>query len=183
MIYLIRHGQTDWNLSKVIQGKQDISLNDKGREQAREIKKELDNKEIDLIIASPLIRAKETAEIINKDRNLPIIYDERIEERCFGEYEGKEIKVVDTSNFWNFYKDETFPGAESIQEFFDRVYSFLDELLEKYYDKNVLVVSHGGVSIPIRCYFDNFIPEGCLIRKDLLLDNCQVRTYVKKGQY
>lgn len=181
MIYFVRHGETDWNLSKIIQGKQDICLNDKGREQARIIKKELDDEPIDLIIASPLKRAKETAEIINETRNLPIIYDERLEERCFGEYEGKKLEVVDTTDFWNYYKDATYEGAENIQEFFDRVYSFLDEILEKYEDKNVLIVSHGGVNIPVCCYFNNFIPEGTLIRKDLLLANCQVKTFTKKN--
>lgn len=180
MIYIVRHGQTDWNVLKKIQGKMDISLNNKGREQANIIKLELAKEPIDIIISSPLERARETAEIINKDRNLPIIYDSRIEERCFGIFEGKDLKYVATSDFWDYKKNEIYEGAESIQQFFERVYSFLDEIFEKYPDKNILLVSHGGVSIPVHCYFDDYIPEGSLIRKELLLDNCQVKKFIKK---
>ncbi len=177
MIYIIRHGQTDWNLTRTIQGKQDISLNDEGRKQARAIKEKLENEPIDLIICSPLIRTKETAEIINKDRNLPIIYDERLEERFFGEYEGRNIKTVDTTDLWDYYKDEHYLNIESIGDLFARVYSLLDEILDKYPDKNILLVSHGGVSIPVYCYFDGYIPEGSLIKKNLILDNCEVMKY------
>ena len=66
-ILVTRHGQTDWNLDKKVQGKADIELNEKGRQQAEETKKLLDYKDIDLIICSPLIRARQTAEIINKE--------------------------------------------------------------------------------------------------------------------
>ena len=83
-IYVTRHGQTEWNVLKKVQGKADISLNEKGIEQAIQTKKELDNEKIDLIICSPLKRAKETAQIINENRNIPIIFDDRISERDFG---------------------------------------------------------------------------------------------------
>ena len=106
MIYIVRHGQTDWNLLGKVQGKQDISLNEKGREQAALTKKDLDNKEIDLIIVSPLKRALETAEIINKDRNIPMIIDYRIKERDFGEFEGQEFNIIDTRPFWDYYINE-----------------------------------------------------------------------------
>lgn len=181
MIYIVRHGQTDWNVLRKIQGQVDTELNETGIKQAEIIRDELINVPIDLIISSPLIRAKKTAEIINENRNIPIIYDERIMERDFGEYEGVDINDVDTSGFWDYYLNETFDKAESIREFFNRVYSFYDEVLEKYQDKNVLVVSHGGVSIPTHCYFNNYIPEGKLTIKEYLLDNCQVKTFTKKN--
>ena len=79
--YVIRHGETDWNLEHKVQGKADISLNSKGIEQSEITKEKLENEKIDLIICSTLARAKETAQMINKDRNIPIIYDDQISER------------------------------------------------------------------------------------------------------
>lgn len=74
-IYFVRHGQTEWNLKKRIQGRADKPLNEQGKQQAIETRQNLISKDIDLIICSPLLRAVETAEIINKDRNIPILYD------------------------------------------------------------------------------------------------------------
>lgn len=177
MIYLIRHGETEWNVIGRIQGNRDIPLNDNGRRQALETKKELDNIPIDLIISSPLKRTKETAEIINKDRNIPIIFDKRIAERDFGEFEGKYVKDIEGHYFWDYYLNEQFIEAECIKDFFNRVYGFLDDITVKYKGKNILIVSHGGVSIPAYCYFHNNIPEGSLIKARILLGNCEVEKY------
>ena len=87
-LLITRHGQTDWNLKRKVQGKTDIELNTKGIEQAEEVAKKLVNEPIDLIICSPLVRAKQTAEIINRNRNIPIIYDNSISEIDYGEFEG-----------------------------------------------------------------------------------------------
>lgn len=73
-IFIVRHGQTDLNLKKKIQGRVDSPLNESGKKQASETREKLLNVNIDLIICSPLLRTKETANIINKDRNIPIIY-------------------------------------------------------------------------------------------------------------
>ena len=86
-----RHGQTEWNVLGKVQGRADIGLNEKGKQQAEETRKTLENEKIDLIICSPLLRAKQTAEIINKNRNIPIIYDDDIIERDFGEFEGIKL--------------------------------------------------------------------------------------------
>ena len=177
MIYIVRHGETDWNLLGKLQGSKDIPLNEKGRKQALLTKVELDNKEIDLIIASPLKRARETAEIINSDRNLPMIIDDRIRERCFGEFEGEEFTVLDTKPFWDYYVNEQYETAESVQDFFKRIYDFLDDITIKYKDKNVLLVTHGGVSLPVHCYFNKFIPKDSLIKADIMLGNCEVKEF------
>lgn len=71
-----------------VQGRADIELNEKGLEQAIQTSKILAKEEIDLIICSPLKRTKQTADIININRNIPIIYDDSIIERDFGEFEG-----------------------------------------------------------------------------------------------
>ena len=76
-LYVIRHGQTNWNLKGIIQGQKDIELNDKGINEARKAKDEFNNLKIDLIMCSPLKRAKETAKILNTDKNINIPYIKR----------------------------------------------------------------------------------------------------------
>ena len=178
-IYVTRHGQTNWNVEKKVMGRCDEPLNEVGLKQAEETRKNLLDKDIDLIISSPLKRAKKTASIINRDRDIKIIYDERIIERDFGEFEGLATKDFDFAGYWNYYKNNYYEKAENIQEFFDRVYSFLDDILKKYKDKNILIVAHGGISIPIACYFNGNIPNGTLLDAGLVLGNCEIAKYQK----
>lgn len=93
-IYVTRHGQTDWNVQGKTQERADIELNEVGIKQAKQTKEELKNIDIDLIICSPLKRAKKTAEIINEGRNIPIIFDDQIIERNFGEFEGEKKNLM-----------------------------------------------------------------------------------------
>lgn len=93
-------------------------LNEKGFSQAEETRQKLLNTDMDLIICSPLKKAKQTAEVINKNRNIPIIYDEKILERDFGEFEGKETKNFEFHGYWDYYKNEHYESAENIQDFF-----------------------------------------------------------------
>ena len=90
MLYIIRHGKTDWNERHKIQGRTDIPLNDEGRAMAEEAREEYKDVNFDVVFCSPLVRAKETAEILLKGRNLPINIDDRLMEMSFGEYEGIE---------------------------------------------------------------------------------------------
>ena len=179
MIYVTRHGQTDWNVQKKVMGRCDEPLNETGLQQAEETRNNLLNTKIDIIICSPLQRAKQTAEVINTGRNIPIIYDDRIIERDFGEFEGKQTKDFDFHGYWNYYKNEQYQRAENIQSFFERIYEFLKDVTEKYQGKNVLIVAHGGVSIPVNCFFNNRIPEGSLVDAGLVLENCQVASYTQ----
>lgn len=174
-ILITRHGQTDWNLEKKVQGKADIELNEKGKQQAEETKKLLDKREIDLIICSPLIRARQTAEIINRERNIPIILEEGISERDFGEFEGQATSEFDFDAFWSYQKNLQYKKAENITQFFKRVYSCIDKLQVEYKGKKVLIVSHGGVSIPIQCYFEGIPNMESLL--PLAIGNCQVIEY------
>ena len=177
-ILITRHGQTDWNLQRKLQGRADIELNQTGIEQAKIAKEELVNEKIDLIICSPLKRARQTADIINEGRNIPIIIDERISERDFGEFEGKNRNEFSFEDFWSYKKAENYEKAEKIQDFFERIYSFLDDIKEKYKDKRILIVAHGGVSIPFRCYFEG-IPDIENLT-GLGLDNCEIGKYTFK---
>ncbi len=175
-ILLTRHGQTDWNVLRKIQGRTDIELNQTGIKQAENAREKLLNYDIDVVIASPLKRARKTADIMVKDRNIPIIIDENLLERAFGIYEGKVVDVIDTNEIWNYKLNKKYEGAESVRELFERVNRFLNNIQEKYQDKTVLLVTHGGIAVPIRAYFEG-IPEGMEILKGLGIENCEVLEY------
>lgn len=171
-IMLVRHGQTDWNVKRRVQGWANICLNENGKKQAFIVAKSLIDVKIDLIISSPLERALQTAEIINKYKNVPIIIDERLKERNFGEFEGLEKNNFDFDGFWNYKMNNKYLKAENIERFFNRVYDFLDEIKETYKDKKVLLVTHGGVSVAVKCYFFG-IPDMYSLFP-LCIDNCEV---------
>lgn len=177
-ILFIRHGQTDWNVKKKVQGKANIPLNEKGIKQANDTKILLKDENIDLILCSPLTRAIQTAKIINHNRNLPILLDERLSERDFGEFEGMPYTNFDFEAFWIYQQNISYQKAENIRSFFKRVYDFLDELPLKYQNKRILLVAHGGISIPIYCYFNEIPDKDSLL--NLTLKNCEMVKYVYK---
>lgn len=152
MLYVIRHGKTDWNLKNKMQGRADIPLNAYGIQEANMTRKLLRQVHFLKIISSPLIRARKTAEIIS-NKKIPIEIDSRIIERDFGEFEGLSKENFDGSSFWNYSLNCHYNKAESVQQLLKRVYNFLDEYKEVYEKKNVLVVTHAGVIPAICCYF------------------------------
>lgn len=90
MLYIMRHGKTDWNAKHKLQGHADIPLNEEGRQMAEKAREEYDGPVFDVCYCSPLVRAKETAEIFLKGTHTPIIADPRLIEMSFGVYEGIE---------------------------------------------------------------------------------------------
>ena len=175
-IYIARHGQTDWNVQTRIQGRTDIELNETGINQAYQTREILLPEKIDLIITSPLKRAFKTANIINEGRDIPLVVEERVAERNFGKYEGMNFKDLTLDDTWNVRENSPIESAEGIRDFFLRIYGFLDFATKEYINKNILIVAHGGVSIPFDCYF-NGIPESKFDMFGLILDNCKFRKY------
>ncbi len=173
-LYITRHGQTEYNVNKLMVGRTDIPLNEKGIEQAQETRKLLKDIKFDVIISSPLIRTKQTAEILNIN-DVPIIYDERLLERDCGELTGKKREDVNIEAYWNYYDETKYERVEDIKGYFKRIYGFLDDIKEKYKDKTVLLVTHMGVTRVIKCYFDG-IPENGDISK-LGIKNCEVKMF------
>ena len=153
-IYLIRHGETDWNTVKRLQGATDIPLNENGEALARATCEGMKDIEIDLIFTSPLKRAYRTAELVRGERNIPIIVDERIREICFGDYEGLVSKsegynIPDPDFKFFFTKTELYktpPNGEPIECLLKRTREFLEELKcrDDLEEKNILVSSHGA---------------------------------------
>ena len=149
MIYIVRHGQTDYNVEGRYAGRIDVELNEKGIEQANIIKEELKNINFDMVFSSPLKRAFTTASIIT---NNEITVDKRIIERSNGKLEGKlKTEINDDIDFND--PNLTKYNIENINDFRNRIYNFFDEII-KYKDKNILVVTHAGVGIYARCYFE-----------------------------
>ena len=173
-ILVTRHGQTDWNVEKRIQGRTDIELNNKGIEQAYQTKENLKNEKIDLIICSPLKRAKQTADIINKDRNIPIIYDERLLEICYGENEGRLHDDFDYDGFWSIVNTHEYKDAENVNKFIQRAHNFLNDLKNRK-EENILIVTHNGVCRAINTYFNGIPNDNNII--DLGIKKCEVVKY------
>ena len=156
-IYVTRHGQTDYNKTRKMQGRTDVPLNETGIAQAKARRESLGDIKFDAVYASPLIRAVQTAEIIGNVSRDEIITDERIIEADFGKYElmGYFSTGLPMIGYWSC--PEIFPapkGVETIKEMVDRTSSFLKELEQKDYAK-VLVACHGGIIRPIRGYLED----------------------------
>lgn len=181
-IYVVRHGQTDFNIKKVFQGHIDIPLNEVGKEQAKETALKFKNIDVDMILASPLQRTLQTAEPISQITGVPITIEERLIERSFGDMEGKQNREdCNIKMMLDYEKNYDLEHIEPIQSLFKRIYDFLDEITEKYHNKTVVLVTHGAVSQPIECYF-NGMPTIIDFEhlEPLTLKNCEVRKYEKQ---
>ncbi len=146
----IRHGQTDYNKNDQWQGSTDNVLNETGIAQAKEAAKKLKGEKFDLIISSPLKRAKKTAEIINEILDLEIVYEENLREQHYGDWEGRnadDLKKEYNTNT-NGLHQLTAPSGEP----FDNVIKRVGQVLSKYRDKKVLIVAHGHVYFATLCY-------------------------------
>ena len=171
MIYFVRHGQTEWNKIGKMQGHKDIELNAEGKAQAQIVKEKLQGVKFDMVFSSPLKRARETAQIIS---NQDIVIDDRLIERYNGELEGKFKNEIEVFPDFNDPNDTRF-GIESLDSFRGRINSFLTEIMEKYKGKNILVATHAGVCLYVRCYFEGE-PKGNLY-ESYKLKNCEVLSY------
>ena len=164
MLYIIRHGLTDWNKEHRLQGRTDIPLNDSGREMAEKAREEYKDINFDICFCSPLIRAKETAEILLRGRDVPIYYDDRLIEMSFGEYEGVKESFKNPDLPVNvIFKDpaeyrSSVGGAETFEELFRRTGEFLREraIPEHEAGKSVLIVGHGAMNSSIVSRIRNY---------------------------
>lgn len=175
-IYVIRHGQTDWNVDHRALSFTDLELNETGKEQAKEAEELVKNLDYDMVFCSPMTRTKQTAQIVNS-KNVPVEIDERLRERNCGSLEGIPVTEFDYKFFWNINKDGMF-DCESLENLKQRVYEFIDELKEKHSDKNVLIVTHNGVCRMIKTYFNGFPRRGDI--KEYGHGNCEIKMYELK---
>lgn len=170
-VYIVRHGQVPHNvLGQYNSNDEDLTI--LGVQQAENLREQIDSIKFDVIICSPLKRAKHTADIINVN-NQKIIYDERIKERGCGDLSGYPLAVTNREEYWNYNTTIKYGTSENIKSFFDRVYNFLDELKTKDYE-NVLIVAHSGVSKAFNGYFEG-IKDGEFLNRGL--KNCEIKKY------
>lgn len=150
-LFLVRHGETDWNKNLRYQGHQDIPLNEAGREQARKVASRLAREKIDAAYASDLSRALETAQAIAAYHNLDVQITPELRETNFGLWEGLTYKEIDNQfheimgkwreNPW----EVRIPEGESLNETAKRCQAGITKILQDNPHKNVLVVAHGGI--------------------------------------
>lgn len=156
-LYIMRHGETDWNKQGLIQGSADIPLNQFGIELAEKTRDGLkaDGIVFDRIFSSPYVRAQKTAEIIGESMQIPVVVDEQIREMSFGSYEGIKICELRTNPeyieinkcFDDPVQYQAEGTAEPYEEVFARIGSFLEHTILPLEGscENVLVVCHGAV--------------------------------------
>lgn len=149
-LYLVRHGQTDWNVSKTIQGQLDIPLNKKGEEQAEELRRELESIHFDALFSSDLLRAKRTAELLNLERQLVLETTMALRERAFGTYQGKQMdeahdKIYHLLENYKNHPHLSESGVETNEAMVSRALTFIREISVAYPSQTVLLVTHGGL--------------------------------------
>ncbi len=175
-ILFVRHGKTDWNNQKKMQGSVDIPLSEEGIEHAKIMAEKLQNSKIDVAFCSPLNRAKETMEIINNSRTnkIPVIIEDSLAERNYALYEGRNKELFNYNILWDY------SNPLNINNFFEFAWPIIhfvfEKLLRAYKDKTVLIVSHGGVSK----IFEMLLSKNSLYPEELatyLPKNSEVITY------
>ncbi len=144
-LVLARHGETDWNRDRRVQGHSDIPLNNAGRAQAEELAKQIEHECFDAVYASDLARARETAEIAAARADLPVRELTDLRERHFGTWEGLTDEVIRS----RFPESRSGPwgDGETIEEMSARVVAVLRAIAAEHRGGTVLVTTHGG---PIR---------------------------------
>jgi broad specificity phosphatase PhoE len=156
-IWLVRHGQTDWNVARRYQGHADIPLNQTGIDQADSLAQQLSTETFIAIYSSDLSRASETASIIASRLGLPVSTDRRLREICQGVWEGMsldEVKEKYADDFARGAKDPTStraPGGESVAEVAARMSEAADEILHNHPEGKVLLISHGLAVSTLYC--------------------------------
>lgn len=189
-VYLIRHGETDFNKQRRLQGQCDTELNAYGRELAAITAKGLEGVNFDVVYTSPLKRAKETAKIIIGDRQIPVMEEPRIQEISFGDYEGLccqgEAFNIPDQSFRNFFDlPEAYqvpPNGEAFEEIIQRTGEFWKELIhnKKLAYKTILISTHGCAlkailaninPVPIKEFWGTGVHKNCAVTIAEVTDN------------
>ena len=160
-IILARHGETEWNTVRRLQGNLDSPMTERGKEQAKNIAETLRSKKIDQIVCSPLGRALESAMICKHELNIKLTTENGLVERNFGDWQGLHFDdLSEKNNFKEIFfqlTNHSPPNGESGYECSSRISSVLTELARRYKNQTVLVISHGDA---IRCFLESISAQG-----------------------
>lgn len=162
IVYLIRHGQTEWNLEARMQGHKNSPLTEVGITQANGLHNRLMNEKIDLIYSSESERAYDTARIIKGDKDIPIYRRNGLREINMGEWEGmKQSDIINKypqiwNNFWNNPIQYTPVGqGESYTEFKNRIITDVENIINSNQGKNIAIITHRIVLKVLMLHFNN----------------------------
>lgn len=155
ILYIVRHGETDWNIQHLVQGHTDIPLNKKGERQAKEMGKKLNHIHFAAAFSSDLLRAKKTAEIIILEKKIAVQATKVLRERNYGRLEGKSW-LTDSKELQSLWektykltdgqrKKYRLEKVENNEQLMYRFIPFIREMAVVYPQKNILVVTHGGL--------------------------------------
>ena len=156
-IYLIRHGQTDWNKQQIFRGRKDVPLNEHGRKEAEALSAHLKNVKFTACYAGPLSRSFETAEIVARSHNLPVHVDEGMTDISYGVWEGLPVEEVEQrfSSLYDTWLSQPhrvrFPSGESLLIVKRRALYSLEGIRTKHPGETVFVVSHRVVTKVVMC--------------------------------
>lgn len=172
-LYVARHGETEVNLRHQVSGRGEAQLTPRGRTQALALAERAAVEPIDLIIASPLRRAWETAQAVTERKRVPLLVEPRLQELDYGRFDQVDI---DDPDFLQVKRSFTrrMGGGESILQVTGRIYPLLEELRRRYEGKNLLLVCHGTVCRVIHSYFYDLTEQEFW---DSIPDNCALRRY------
>jgi len=193
-IYLVRHGESEFNKKKIFAGWSDCLLTEEGKRQAVDLRKTIDDLEIDVVYSSDLSRAKVTAEILNENKKRNHIVSKELREVYFGEWEGidferieKEYSEVKDSWFKDYFHF-TYPGGESMADMFERTKKYFDESIMTREEDNILIVAHAGVISSMISYLlfnnlelsDHFNVKNCTLTHIKMIDHMNYLEYFNK---
>ena len=159
IIYLVRHGQTQWNVAHKLQGHQDSPLTELGVRQAEWLGESLANEPLDVIYSSSSLRARRTAELISDTREIEILESHDLKEINLGIWEGKtqaEVKEADPEQFDYFWNDPAkfhVQSSETYQEVSNRSIDLVHKIIHANQGKSILIVTHTVVVKLIMSYF------------------------------
>jgi len=175
-LFLVRHGQSQWNLENRFTGWKDVNLTEQGKEEARRAGRSLKGERIDLAFTSGLVRAQHTLQIILEEcgkTDIPVTVDEALNERSYGDLEGLN-KAETADRFgaeqvhsWRRSFDIAPPGGESLKDTYDRVVPYYEKavLPQLRMQRNVLIVAHGNSLRALIMYLERLGPSEILQRE------------------
>ena len=176
-IYIIRHGQTDWNVEGKIQGRQDIPLNAAGKMQAQALAKGMENRPITAIYSSPQLRAMETAQAIAAAQNVPIHTLPQLVEIGYGNWEGRRAEDILTTDrelyesWWQHPATVAPPGGETLNQVDSRCQEAWN-IIRRDIEGDTAVVAHGGTLAHFIVHLVKGQPEA----KEIVVSNVSITT-------
>lgn len=164
-LYITRHGETEWNIQKRMQGWKNSNLTERGIANAKALGESLKETEFNRVYCSPLDRTKHTTELILNGRDIEVVYEENLREIHLGEVEGlnqQEANAVHSDFSIHFWEKPHLYKAKSGEDFYqvrERVVKTLDKIIAENPTGNVLIVTHGVILKTIHSYFKNLPME------------------------